>query len=979
MNNLKLRNKIFLILVLPILAIFMLSSILIFEKVEKVLNMNKTSSYIEFTDQISKLLANLQKERELSLSYINSYAQTKKDDLENQIKASKLAEENLDTFIKKFYLIKKESKLFDKYETFKTNISLLDEKRTSVKELSKSSKDIENYYDELISDLLSFFDELLIYSNSKELLKASKTYISITNIIEKTYKENYLIKNIFDNNFISNSNYNNFISLIIFQDSDINELRKNLTQEQLDFFNQKLQSTIFTSIDDFRRAIFLKSEKDNILNTIKESLGYGGLIHNYKDFILTNNEDILNKIQKEHTKILRAIKDYKRLEHTKEEEKFLDDIQFVADSYISKSYNNEYLEDTKELDAKILKALNILTKNIYGVDTQKWETLSSSKIEIFEEIKNKIVEDTLLYIKTNTKDLDNQILFFLLFLVLLMIFIFLVIIVMTSKVTKAIIKFENNLNQFFSYSMKEKDNIKLNQIEGKDEFALMTKNMNTQVLKIEQIIENDKNVILEITDIMEKVNNGFFEYTIKTKSSTKELQTLVDIINKMIDRTRLKIDSLNLLLNNYAQGDYRFKKDENHIKGMYGDFGILSNSTIILGQSSSQLIAMITNAGKKLEQNTKTLTNSSNELSVSSSNQALSLKQTSVALEQITQNIKNNNENMNQMLKISDELNTDAITGSKFAAQTFSSMDEISKKVKAINEAITVINQIAFQTNILSLNAAVEAVTAGEAGKGFAVVAGEVRNLANKSAQAAKEIKELVESANFETLDGKNNVDTMIKGYENLALKISQTKDIIHNVTIFSKEQELGIVQINETVSKLDFTTQKNAKTAINIDRLSNEVSDLSNKLLQITSASKIDEKYYDMVENVDLIKELSIYKNEHLNFKKRYFKLLNRYENCKVDDCKSCNMGKWIISCESQNEIFTKDEKWHILKNHHENLHEKMQEYITQNSNKSENKVLKNTANQIEEITIKIFDSLNDILYLNSKKNIKSHFIDIK
>ena len=439
----------------------------------------------------------------------------------------------------------------------------------------------------------------------------------------------------------------------------------------------------------------------------------------------------------------------------------------------------------------------------------------------------------------------------------------------------------------------------------------------------------------------------------------------------MIDRTRLKIDSLNLLLNNYAQGDYRFKKDENHIKGMYGDFGILSNSTIILGQSSSQLIAMITNAGKKLEQNTKTLTNSSNELSVSSSNQALSLKQSSVALEQITQNIKNNNENMNQMLEISDELNTDAITGSKFAAQTFSSMDEISKKVKAINEAITVIDQIAFQTNILSLNAAVEAATAGDAGIGFAVVAGEVRNLATRSAKAAKEIKELVESANFETLDGKNNVDTMIKGYENLALKISQTKDIIHNVTIFSKEQELGIVQINETVSKLDFTTQKNAKTALNIDRLSNEVSDLSNKLLQITSASKIDEKYYDMVENVDLIKELSVYKNEHLNFKKRYFKLLNKYENCKVDDCKSCNMGKWIISCESKNEIFTKDEKWNILKNHHENLHEKMQEYITQNSNKSENKILKNTANQIEEITIEIFDSLNDILYLdsNSKK----------
>ncbi|MFY9094191.1 methyl-accepting chemotaxis protein, partial [Aliarcobacter butzleri] len=420
----------------------------------------------------------------------------------------------------------------------------------------------------------------------------------------------------------------------------------------------------------------------------------------------------------------------------------------------------------------------------------------------------------------------------------------------------------------------------MDRLEGKDEFALMTKNMNTQVEKIEKIIENDKKVILEITDIMEKVNNGFFEYSIKTKASTKELQTLVEIINKMIDRTRLKIDSLNMLLNSYTQGDYKFKLDEQHTRGMYGDFGILCNSTVLLGQSSSELIAMITNAGVELEKNTKILTNSSNELAVLSSEQANSLKQSSVALEQITANIKNNNENMGQMLKISDELNSSAIEGNKSANQTFVSMDEISKKVNAINEAIIVIDQIAFQTNILSLNAAVEAATAGEAGKGFAVVAQEVRNLANRSAQAASKIKSLVESANFEANEGKNIADNMIKGYEDLAFKISQTKEIINSVTIFSKEQEIGIVQINDTISKIDFATQKNAKTALNIDNLSNEVSKLSNKLLQITSQSKIDDKYYEMVENINLIKELSTYKNDHINFKKRYYKTLNNFTN---------------------------------------------------------------------------------------------------
>ncbi|MDN5055650.1 methyl-accepting chemotaxis protein, partial [Aliarcobacter butzleri] len=823
------------------------------------------------------------------------------------------------------------------------------------------------FYNEKNLNLISFFDDLLIYSNSKELSKSSLIYISIINIIEKVYNEKILVKSIFEHNFMSNSNYNNFISLIVFQDSYLEVLKKNLSNEQLEDLKKQLEDNSFKDIEKLRSIIFLKIEKENLLAQIKEAFGYGGLIHLYKNYVLTKDENLLNKIQKSHTKILRAIKDYKKLEFSKEEEELLNNIQFAIDTYMAAAYNSERIDEA-QLDLKTLQAIDTLSKNIYGANSKKWEESSSLKITIFENIKDKMVEDMLLYINTNVKTLDNQIVLFSLFLIVLIILIFAVIILMTSKVSKSIKKFENNLTQFFSYSMREKDEIYLDRLEGKDEFALMTKNMNTQVEKIEKIIENDKKVILEITDIIEKVNNGFFEYSIKTKASTKELQTLVEIINKMIDRTRLKIDSLNILLNSYTQGDYKFKLDEQHTRGMYGDFGILCNSTVLLGQSSSELIAMITNAGVELEKNTKILTNSSNELAVLSSEQANSLKQSSVALEQITANIKNNNENMGQMLKISDELNSSAIEGNKSANQTFVSMDEISKKVNAINEAIIVIDQIAFQTNILSLNAAVEAATAGEAGKGFAVVAQEVRNLANRSAQAASKIKSLVESANFEANEGKNIADNMIKGYEDLASKISQTKEIINSVTIFSKEQEIGIIQINDTISKIDFATQKNAKTALNIDNLSNEVSKLSNKLLQITSQSKIDDKYYEMVENINLIKELSTYKNDHINFKKRYYKTLNNFTNSIIDDCKSCNVGKWMISCENNNEIFVKNENWKVLKQTHKDVHQKMQEYITQNANKIENKILRQIASQIEDATMKFFDSLNDILYLESK-----------
>jgi hypothetical protein len=324
---------------------------------------------------------------------------------------------------------------------------------------------------------------------------------------------------------------------------------------------------------------------------------------------------------------------------------------------------------------------------------------------------------------------------------------------------------------------------------------------------------------------------------------------------------------------------------------------------------------------------------------------------------------------MIQMSQIADELNSAADVGSNSAKQTSLSMDEINEKVKAINEAITIIDQIAFQTNILSLNAAVEAATAGEAGKGFAVVAQEVRNLANRSADAAKEIKKLVESASLKSNEGKEICDNMINGYENLTSKISETKKIIDNVTRFSKEQESGIIQINETILKLDSQTQKNAKTASNIDSLSSQVSTLSTKLLEITHQSKIDEKYYHMVENISLMKEVSKYKNDHINFKKNYYKNLDSFESCKVVDCKSCNMGKWIESCEKEQKEFVKSNEWNILKQNHHDVHDKMQQYIDQNSSKVDNQILRKTASEIEESTIKVFDSLNDILYVDSSK----------
>ena len=191
------------------------------------------------------------------------------------------------------------------------------------------------------------------------------------------------------------------------------------------------------------------------------------------------------------------------------------------------------------------------------------------------------------------------------------------------------------------------------------------------------------------------------------------------------------------------------------------------------------------------------------------------------------------------MTEYSHELSNSANSGQELAKSTSNAMDEINEQVTAINEAITVIDQIAFQTNILSLNAAVEAATAGEVGKGFAVVAQEVRNLAARSAEAAKDIKNIVETATNKADEGKSISANMIQGYENLLENIDKTTKTITDISTSSKEQEISIQQINDVVSTLDKQTQQNAQIAAETNEIADETDKVAKKIVNEALSKK--------------------------------------------------------------------------------------------------------------------------------------------
>jgi len=281
------------------------------------------------------------------------------------------------------------------------------------------------------------------------------------------------------------------------------------------------------------------------------------------------------------------------------------------------------------------------------------------------------------------------------------------------------------------------------------------------------------------------------------------------------------------VIREYEKGIYLKQIDT---KGMQEDIIGLANGINKLGESLANLSYLNLKNGLTLQKGSTTLAQNVEVLSESASSQASSLEETAAALEEITSTIQSSNQNTIQMQEYSQKVTKAVEDGLKLANKTATSMDIINEEVKTISEAISVIDQIAFQTNILSLNAAVEAATAGEAGKGFAVVAQEVRNLASRSAEAANEIKKIVTTATTKANEGKDFANIMIEGYNQLNKDIFQTAQLIDQVTSASKEQETGIVQINNAVSLLDQGIQQSAQIASE----TNTVAQESNQIAQV-------------------------------------------------------------------------------------------------------------------------------------------------
>jgi len=228
------------------------------------------------------------------------------------------------------------------------------------------------------------------------------------------------------------------------------------------------------------------------------------------------------------------------------------------------------------------------------------------------------------------------------------------------------------------------------------------------------------------------------------------------------------------------------------------------------------------------------------DLSSRTEEQASSLEETASAMEQITATVKQNAENARQANQLAAQASRVAVEGGEVVGQVVSTMEGINVSSRKIVDIISVIDGIAFQTNILALNAAVEAARAGEQGRGFAVVASEVRNLAQRSASAAKEIKVLIDDSVSKVDNGTQLVAKAGATMAEVVSSVKNVTDIVGEISIASHEQSTGIEEINKAITQMDEVTQQNAALVQEASSAAYSLNEQAERLAESISIFKV-------------------------------------------------------------------------------------------------------------------------------------------
>ena len=365
----------------------------------------------------------------------------------------------------------------------------------------------------------------------------------------------------------------------------------------------------------------------------------------------------------------------------------------------------------------------------------------------------------------------------------------------------------------------------------------------TQSVKLEKMqsaVEENLKVMVS------RAAKGHIGEEIDTSVLDGFIRDLGDQINFMSRSIHHANESIAQAIDSMSNGDLTVR-----VKGDYeGDLGHMQSAINTSLDNLSQTMAQVKVAANRIGDDMHRLSEGNQQITGRIRHQASSLEQTAATMEQMTAAVRNNADNAKQANELTIAASRTTEEGAKVMRETIESMQQIKESSGQIEQIIGLIDSIAFQTNLLALNAAVEAARAGEHGRGFAVVAGEVRNLAGKSADAAREIKTLIERSVEQVTEGTRLAEESGDALQQIRDSIGQVTGMVGEIATSSFEQSQGIEELNNTIIELDKSTQENAHLVEVAAETAESTANSAVRLVESVNQFRVEDECFNQVES---------------------------------------------------------------------------------------------------------------------------------
>jgi|GEM_PF-107149 methyl-accepting chemotaxis protein len=938
LSSFRLKTKLYLMIAIPLVAMLYFSIDSLLDQDYKHEEMEKLVEMSQLASHLSALIHETQKERGSSAGFIGSKGQKFADILPKQRDLTDQRSKALNELLSTIDISQHGTIIEQRLNALLSELQQISSIRQQVSRLALPLPQVVSWYTQMNTKLLAVVEQMPHGISDAKLVATISAYVNYLQSKERVGIERAVLSATFSSNQFAPGMYKKFIELVTAQKNFLHVFKTLASEKSQQFYQKTMRHESVETVEQMRKVAFEKAqsggfgiEAEHWFKTMTFKINQLKKVDDYL------GQDILNesKTMLDHTALVTRIY------------LFLIVVLFSVTVFIAYQVSTTVRLSVIRIREAIQEVVNegtlsrrteVLTQDGIGDIATSFNTLLE-KLQVSISETNKVVAGVAQGVYTDrvTADLKGDLL--------------------TLKEgvngsADSVQKTMGGLKEVMDAISNGRFDYRLDGVEMEEEFQLSLINA----------MESMERIINDVNQVMSAVSIGKFDARV-TETAYGDLDTLKQNLNQSLEALGGALKETVQVANRMGEGDLT-----RQIEGSYqGALGVLKDSINATETNFEQIVAKVRSVAELVRSGSDEISKGSMDLSSRTSEQAASLEETAASMEQMASTVNMNADNAAQANQLAAESVRRAKEGGIVVADTVKAMEGINESSNKIAEIISLIDGIAFQTNLLALNAAVEAARAGEHGRGFAVVAGEVRTLAQRSADAAKDIKGLIEDTTSRIEQGAELVGRSGEALEAIEESVKKMNDISGEIAASTKEQTQGIDQVNLAVTQLDSATQENAALVEESAASSSQLSHQADELSKVVSIFKLSPSALSSMAKIgtaqgEYADTFMKARSAHLAWRGKIRGFLDGVIEMDQKSAVShheCMLGQWL-DWEGR-EKFAYLSEMKEMDQVHEKMHTTISEIVTLKKSGNEQEA-EQRFNEIEPLSKQVVDLLNKI-----------------